>query len=62
MAIGALIIGDGRVRFEGTPKQVINDPGDSAVEDVISIYKSSGVPDSRPSHASHHSLPLRSSR
>ena len=23
----ALIIGDGRVRFEGTPKQVINDPG-----------------------------------
>lgn len=23
----ALIIGDGRVKFEGTPKQVINDPG-----------------------------------
>ena len=23
----ALIIGDGRVRFEGTPKEVINDPG-----------------------------------
>ena len=23
----ALIIGDGQVRFEGTPKQIINDPG-----------------------------------